>query len=226
MASEVVLVAAAGAFVAAHALEQRAGKEEGVGRIGIGFERAIAPGERLVQAALHARGERAVIRDRVGERGRELPPREVIQDRPGVRGTIEPQEGDGRVDARLDRLGVLARGPLERAQRARGIVLDQEGEAAQVLRRTAGETRERLERALRVAMGEVARRGTAGRVDRRARGTEGREENQREETDRDQAAPRICSSIWMSPAFTARSNAATTRGSKREVARLAIFWTT
>ena len=87
-----------------------------------------------------------------------------------------------------------------------------------VIRLTRGAKRNALNDALILALREIVGGAVTGR--RRGDSQENREE------EMDQAAPRTCSSMTMSPRPTACTNASITFGSKRVPAKLLILSTT
>lgn len=227
MPSEVVEIGAPGALQIAAALAQHAEVEQCRIEPVVELERAVERGLGVRRAAGAVVGDAEVIRGVRAEQ-RVLVREDGFEIGDGLPVIADAQTSDAAVEARRLQIRIERERLVEAGDRLAGIALEQQRQAAQVLdigRRCAGGLRalELAQRRVVVPAEDVPDAAVACGLLRR--GKEGKREEQKR-SDAAQAAPRTCSSIWMSPRLTAFTNASTTRGSKRVPAKLLIFSTT
>lgn len=227
IAGQVVEIRAAGALQVPAALAQHADVEQRRVELRVQLERVIERGLGLGGAPQAVVGDAEVIRGVGAERG-VLVGEDAGQVGRRLRVVLQAQIRERAIEARVLQGGRELERAIEAGDGALRIAVEQECQSAQVLdlgRRRARRLRsfELAQRGVVVALQDVPDAAVAGGVRGRGKKWES-EEEQRGEPD--QAAPRTCSSIWMSPRFTALTNASTTFGSKRVPAKLLIFSTT
>ncbi len=217
-AFQVIEIRAARALEIAAALAEHADVEQRGVELRIERARAVQPCLRIGGTAEAIEGDAVVIRGFRAQRRRFI--REnLFEIGRRFRGIAEAQQRDGAIEASLGERRHQFQRRVEGRQRLGVLAFHQERESAEILdlgRRRAGRFRafELMQRGVVLPAEEVEDTAIAG-------GLRGEKKDAE-----DHAAPRTCSSIWMSPRFTAFTNASTTRGSKRVPAKLLIFSTT
>ena len=194
--------------------------------VGLECQGAIEPHRGVIRLIRSVECERVVIcgasaqrRGLVGVELRELGGRAAV--------FAEANEGDAAIEMRFAERRLQRDGRVETGERFLRVAAEQDRDAAQIFalgRRGAAALRavELLQRARILAVEQVVNGAVAAWIrlrDERCR-------NQCDQCEPLQAAPRTCSSMTMSPRFTACTNPSTTCGSKRVPAKLLIFSTT